>query len=259
MSLTIRRLFRPSDDIEEYLRRDIPLNGLPLYNLTLGWRYCDWYIAMEINEIQGCFIVYRGGQGLNTFLTRGTPEAVRQLVEFVSYRQLFALVPEDHLPFIEERYFIDSVGSLSLMVLDRDQYQPPEGQATERFSAAHANEIEQFYTQVPSDAFNPRQLEFGSFHGIREREKLVSVCGTIGYYPRHPGIGVIGNLVTLPGFTQHGYGTSVLVAVIQDLFEVCQYATLLVEPHNTEAIRIYERLGFKEYATFRIGNCGRRE
>ena len=259
MSLTIRRLYRPSEEVEEYLREDIPLNGLPLYNLTLGWRYCDWYIAFQMNEIQGCFIVYRGGQSLHSFLTRGTPESIAQLTQHVSYKRLFAIVPEYHLPFIEDEYDINLVGTLALMVLDRDRYRATDVQPSERLTLIHRSEVEQFYTQVPADAFNPRQLEFGSFHGIRVKGKLVSVCGTIGYYPRHPGVAVIGNLVTLPGFQQHGFGTSVLQGVLQDLFEVCQYATLLVEPNNPGAIRIYNRLGFTEYATFSIGYCDRRE
>ena len=259
MSLTIRRLFRPSDEVEEYLREDIPLNGLPLYDLTLGWRYCDWYLAFDLNEIQGCFVVYRGGQRLASFLTRGTPEAVGQLAEHVPYQQLFAIIPEYHLPFIEQSYEINSVGSLALMVVDRDNYRAPDSRPTDRLTTAHLAEVEQFYTQVPADAFNPRQLEFGSFHGIRVKGKLVSVCGTIGFYPRHPGVAVIGNLVTLSKYQQRGFGTSVLDSVLQDLFEVCQFVTLLVDPNNTEAIRIYNQLGFTEYATFTIGYCYRRE
>ena len=259
MSLTIRRLYRPSEEVEEFLREDIPLNGLPLYDLTLGWRYCDWYVATRINEIQGCFIVYHGGQGLASFLTRGTPESVAQLAKDVFYKRLFAIVPEYHLPFIEENYDISSVGTLALMVLDRDHYHAPDIQSSERLTLAHRSEVEQFYTQVPADAFNPRQLEFGSFHGIRIKRKLISVCGTIGYYPRHPGVAVIGNLITLPDYRQRGFGTSVLHGVLQDLFEVCQYATLLVEPQNMEAIHMYNQLGFIEYATFRIGDCERRK
>jgi ribosomal protein S18 acetylase RimI-like enzyme len=259
MSLTIRRLFRPSEEVEEFLREDIPLNGLPLYDLTLGWRYCDWYVAFDLNKIQGCFIVYRGGQRLASFLTRGTPESVGQLAEHVFYNRLFAIVPEYHLPFIEDSYEVSSVGKLSLMVVERDHYRTPEAQPTKRLTPTHRAEVEQFYTQVPAGAFNPRQLEFGSFHGIRVKGKLAAVCGTIGQYPRHPGVAVIGNLVTLPKYQRRGFGTSVLDGVLQDLFEVCQYATLMVEPDNTEAIRMYERLGFTEYATFSIGYCNRRE
>ncbi|MFX0168555.1 MAG: GNAT family N-acetyltransferase [Candidatus Hodarchaeota archaeon] len=257
MSLTIRRLFRPSEDIEEYLRQDIPLNGLPLYDLFLGWRYCDWYIAWDLNEIRGCLIVYRGGRGIPTLLTRGTPESVEQLAAHITYEVLFAIVPEYHLPFIERSYEVQSLGDLFLMVLDRNRYHPPDTLPTEQLTTAHLEEVEQFYAQVPAGAYNPRQLEFGPFYGVRVKKKLVSVCGTIAYYPRSPGIGVIGNLVTLPKFQHRGYGTSVVCAVIQDLFEVCQYVSLLVETTNEEAIDIYQRLGFTEYATFSMGYCQR--
>ena len=58
MTLTIQRLTKPTQDIEDFLRQDIPLNGLPLYDLTLAWDLAEWYIVKEDKVIQLLFFSF---------------------------------------------------------------------------------------------------------------------------------------------------------------------------------------------------------
>lgn len=259
MTLTIQRLTEPTQDIENFLRQDISLNGLPLYDLTLAWDLTEWFIAKEDNEIQGCLIIYKGGRGMGSFFTRGTHDAVHHLVSQLSYPSVFAIIPETHVPIVEKEYQFLTQGKFLLMKVEPDLFNPPELLPTERLSTDDLDEVEQFYHVVPAGAWNPRQLDLGPFHGIRQDGVLVSVCGTIGVYKASPGVAVIGNLATLPRHQQRGYGTSVLCGVINDLFKHYHYVTLLVESDNINAIRIYERLGFTLHATFTIGVCQRIE
>ncbi|MFX1300154.1 MAG: GNAT family N-acetyltransferase [Promethearchaeota archaeon] len=255
MTLTIRRLTEPTQDIEDFLRQDIPLNGLPLYDLTLAWDITEWFIAEDEKVIQGCLIIYKGGRGMVSFFTRGTLDAVHQLVDHLSYPSVFAILPENHVPVLEKHYQFLTHGKFLLMKLEPEQYNPPEILPTERLSANNLDEVDQFYQVTPAGAWNPRQLDIGPFHGVRQDNTLISVCGTLGVYKPSPGVAVIGNLATLPRYQQRGFGTSVLCGVINDLFQKYQYVTLLVESDNINAIRIYERLGFIHYATFTIGIC----
>lgn len=259
MTLTIQRLSKPTKDIEDFLRQDIPLNGLPLYDLTLAWDITEWFIAKKENAIQGCLIIYKGGRGMGSVFTRGTQDAVHQLVAQLSYPSVFAIIPETHVPIVEKQYKFLTQGKFLLMKVEPDQYNPPEIIQTERLTTDDLDEVEQFYQVTPAGAWNPRQLDLGPFHGIRQDGLLVSVCGTIGVYKTRPGVAVIGNLATLPRHQYRGYGTSVLCGVINDLFKHYQYVTLLVESDNSNAIRIYKRLGFTLHAAFTIGVCQRIE
>ncbi len=259
MTLTIQRLTEPTQDIEVFLRHDIPLNGLPLYDLTLVWDLTEWFVAKEENVIQGCLIIYKGGRGMGSFFTRGTQDAVHQLIARLSYPSVFAIIPENHVPIVEKQYQFLTQGKFLLMKVEPDQYNPPEILPTERLTTDNLDEVEHFYQIIPAGAWNPRQLDLGPFHGIRQNNVLVSICGTIGVYKASPGAAVIGNLATLPRHQQRGYGTSVLCGVINDLFQHYQYVTLMVESDNSNAIRIYERLGFTLHATFTIGVCQRIE
>ncbi|MFW9984217.1 MAG: GNAT family N-acetyltransferase [Candidatus Odinarchaeota archaeon] len=259
MTLIIQRLTESTKDIEDFLRQDIPLNGLPLYDLTLAWDLTEWFIAKKESVISGCLIIYKGGRGMGSFFTRGTQNAVQQLVAQLSYPSIFAIIPENHVPIVEKQYKFLTQGKFLLMKVEPEKYNPPELLPTERLSADDLVEVDQFYQTTPAGAWNPRQLDLGPFHGIRHENVLVSVCGTIGVYKASPGVAVIGNLATLPSHQQRGYGTSVLCGVINDLFKHYQYVTLLVESDNNVAIRIYERLGFTLHATFTIGVCQRIE
>ena len=259
MTLTIQRLPKPTKDIEDFLRQDIPLNGLPLYDLTLAWDITEWFIAKEENVIQGCLIIYKGGRGIVSFFTRGTQDAVPQLVAQLPYPTVFAIIPENHVQIVEKQYQFVTQGKFLLMKVEPEQYNPPDILPTERLSADNLDEVDQFYQITPAGAWNPRQLDLGPFHGIRQNDVLVSICGTIGVYKASPGVAVIGNLATLPRHQQRRYGTSVLCGVINDLFQRYQYVTLMVESDNRNAIRIYRRLGFALHATFTIGVCQRIE
>jgi ribosomal protein S18 acetylase RimI-like enzyme len=259
MTLTIQRLSEPTKDIEDFLRQDIPLNGLPLYDLTLAWDITEWFIAKEENAIRGCLIIYKGGRGISSFFTRGSQDAIHQLVTHLPCPSVFAIIPENHVPLLEKQYQFLTQDQFLLMKVEPSQYKPSKLLPTERLSADNLDEVNQFYQVTPAGAWNPRQLDLGPFHGIRQDKVLVSICGTIGVYTPSPGVAVIGNLATLPSYQQRGFGTSVLCGVINDLFQHYQYVTLLVESDNINAIRIYEQLGFIHYATFAIGVCQRIE
>ncbi|MFW9985609.1 MAG: GNAT family N-acetyltransferase [Candidatus Odinarchaeota archaeon] len=258
MPLKVQPLLKSSKEVEDFLRKDLPFNGLPLYDLTLAWNQCEWFTAHEKNRLVGCLIVFKGGRGMYSFFTRGNHDAVKELASSLPYSAIFAIIPQHHLELVKEYYQFLTVGEFLLMHLTEDQYQRPEIHSTERLSLANLDEMNDFFLTTNAGAWNPIQLEIGPFHGIRAESKLVSICGTIGVYQKKPGVSVIGNLVTKPNYQGLGYGTSVLCGVIDDLFKNYRHVTLMVESDNHAALRIYKRLGFTLHATQTIGVCQRR-
>lgn len=259
MPLKVQQLSKPIQELEDYLRRDMPLNGLPLYDLTLAWDTCDWFLVRSQSRLEGCLIVYKGGRGMYSFFTRGSSEAVRHLVTQMPHSSIFAIIPQNHKSVVEESYQFLSEGNFLLMCIEQPQYQLPELHPVERLTLTNLEEIDKFYQTTTAGAWNPVQLDLGSFYGIRDGASIVSICGVIGVYAKSPGVAVIGNLVTLPKYQGRGYGTSVLCAVINELFSTYRYVTLMVESDNHNAIRIYERLGFTPHETLVIGVCQRRD
>jgi hypothetical protein len=136
--------------MENFLRQDIPLNGLPLYDLTLAWDLTEWLVAREENVIQGCLIIYKGGRGMVSFFTRGSQDAVCKLVFQLPYVSVFAIIPENHVPLVEKQYQFLTQGRFLLMKVEPEQYNPPEILPTERLSAENLDEVEQFYQVTPA-------------------------------------------------------------------------------------------------------------
>jgi len=259
MSIEVQSLLNPTQEVEDFLRSDIPLNGLPLYDLTLAWDLSKWFIARERNQLVGCLIIYTGGRGMNSFFTRGSQKAVEQLIVQMPYQVIFAIIPQNHRTIVTKYYQFLSQGKFLLMSLEESRFQMPKIHNTIRLTSSAMDEVDKFYETTSAGAWNPIQLDIGPFHGIRDQNTLVSICGTLGVYHASPGAAVIGNLVTLPVYQNRGFGTSVLCAVIKDLFKDYQFVTLMVESKNHAAIRIYKRLGFNIHAALAIGVCQRIE
>ncbi len=259
MTIKVQPLTTPTKEMEDYLRQDIPLNGLPLYDLTLAWDSSEWFIAQEHGKLLGCLIIYTGGRGMFSFFTRGSSDIVDKLVTTMPYPTVFAIIPQDHRPIVNSHYQFLSQGTFLLMNLEESRCQMSKLHETIRLTSMDLPEVDKFYSTTSAGAWNPAQLDIGPFYGIRDHKKIVSICGTIGVYHARPGVAVIGNLVTLPAYQNQGYGTSVLCAVIRELFDNYQYVTLMVDADNREAIRIYERLGFLVHCKLDIGVCQRRE
>ncbi len=257
MSIDVQPLTSPTEEIEEYLRKDIPLNGLLLYDLTLAWDSSMWYIIRENQKLTGCLVIYTGGQGMYSFFTRGNPRAVNQLVANLAHPVIFAIIPQAHKPIVDKYYEFLTESEFLLMRLEQSNCELVSSQNAIRLTDEDVEEVDAFFQTTTAGAWNPKQMTIGPFYGIREQTKLVSICGTIGVYNTSPGVSVIGNLVTLSQYQNRGYGTSVLCAVIRELFDNYRYVTLMVDSENRGAIRIYERLGFAVHSILDIGVCQR--
>ena len=64
----------------------------------------------------------------------------------------------------------------------------------------------------------------------------------------------IGHVYTRRDQRGHGYAGLVTAAVAADLAaKGCQVIALNVEQHNTAAVRVYEKLGFRRHCAFHEG------
>jgi predicted GNAT family acetyltransferase len=78
---------------------------------------------------------------------------------------------------------------------------------------------------------------------------LVSAGGTHIVAPTY-GIAAVGNVFTLPPYRGRGYATTCTSAVVRELLGRSLEVVLNVARSNQRAVRIYERLGFREHGPF---------
>jgi len=95
----------------------------------------------------------------------------------------------------------------------------------------------------PGRTICPRIQKLGTFLGIRSEGRLVAMGGLRLHVP---GYREITTVATLPEHEGRGYGTAVVVALVQAIREHKEMPFLTVRTDNARAIAIYRRLGFRE-------------
>ncbi|MFJ9820720.1 GNAT family N-acetyltransferase [Streptomyces sp. NPDC101151] len=90
--------------------------------------------------------------------------------------------------------------------------------------------------------FEPRTIELGSYLGIRREGALIAMAGE-RLHP--PGWTEISAVCTDPSFRGEGLATRLILAVAHGIQERGESPFLHTSARNTNAIRLYESLGFR--------------
>ncbi len=119
---------------------------------------------------------------------------------------------------------------------------PPVKHTVEDLSISHVDQMLALTELNKLGRFRKRAPELGSYLGIHESGQLVAMAGE-GF--RFPGYTEISAVCTHPDYRGHGYASSLVSALIQKIRKRHETPFLHVGRENAEAIRVYEKLGFK--------------
>lgn len=95
----------------------------------------------------------------------------------------------------------------------------------------------------PNRTLCPRIQKMGIFLGIRSEDKLVAMGGLRLHISGHREITTV---ATQPEFEGRGYGTAIVLALMDRIRAKGERPFLTVRTDNERAAAIYRRLGFKE-------------
>lgn len=141
------------------------------------------------------------------------------------------------------------------MGLNPQEFPGAEDGEVDPLDPSDEEEIVALFADNPDrpDAFYSRQLEQGTFFGIRQEGDLVSVAGT-HVVSKAFGVGAVGNVFTRPDRRGRGLGTRVTAAVVARLLTMgLQTIVLNVSMENLPAQASYRRLGFWPYCGYYEG------
>ena len=153
---------------------------------------------------------------------------------------------------LTEYYSFDKLKLMKRMAITRELFTPVAGSAS-RLTENNLQELKTFYTKRAETFFLPDMLTSGVYYGIRREGTLASVAGTHVTSPLHK-IACIGNVFTLPPHRGKGYATICTSKVVEDLLPDHKDIILNVDNKNAAAIRVYEKLGFREHCTYLEGS-----
>lgn len=105
----------------------------------------------------------------------------------------------------------------------------------------HTDQMVQLAKLTKPGPFGPRTIDFGSYFGIFENEKLVAMTGQRLHVENYTEISAV---CTHPDHTGKGYAYTLLQHQLQIILQQDQQPFLHVREDNQRAIALYQRLGF---------------
>ncbi|MHA1302711.1 MAG: GNAT family N-acetyltransferase [Candidatus Heimdallarchaeaceae archaeon] len=150
------------------------------------------------------------------------------------------------------RNFFDIIGVTSeyCMICDtKEEVDRMDLTSVIKYKEQDYEKICEFYKSICAYPFVPDQLESGFYHYIEQDKMIVSVGGT---HFETPVLAQIGNIFTLKEYRRRGFGMKVVSAIVKQILQRKDFASLFVLKDNKAAISLYKKLGFNIYNDVRI-------
>ncbi len=119
---------------------------------------------------------------------------------------------------------------------------PPGEHSFEELTLSNVDEMLALVELTKPGPFFKRTRELGSYLGIRDAGKLVAMAGERLKPYGHTEISAV---CTHPDYRGRGYASSLVSILIQRITERNEIPFLHVRTENVDAIRVYEKIGFK--------------
>jgi ribosomal protein S18 acetylase RimI-like enzyme len=233
-----------------YVNRD-PLN---YFFFIIDWtqrreRTKIW-LAIEGKEVFGSLLVFAD------FIVqlRGSREAVQKLVECVELDKVNLQAPPDCEDIVCKKVKPCVREEMVLMRLNRGEEHVQAVETPIRLNVEDAEEVvsllrrcnPEWWYEITSERL---RLEWQNTYwlGIIHKKKLVSVGNTRFDVDFAANIGVV---ATDEHYRGRGYATSIVSALVQEIFQRSPVALIHVISDNAPAVRAYTNVGFKPYKTY---------
>jgi len=241
--------FEDKERILAFLQQDRIYAAYAIGDLEPGlFAHCQWFGAEYDGEMQALVLFFTGLQ-FPALLTMGDIDGVAAILDSaLQPERAYFICRANHLPVVKAAYALNEVEEMFRMAVDSADFIPFPGPAI-RLDSAHLNQLRALYRLGGGSAFAPYQLRDGIYYGIEVSERLVSVAGTHLVSPTF-GVAAVGNIFTHPDYRRRGYGTACTSYVLEELLAQGLDIVLNVNRENTEAIGIYEKLGFRKHCSY---------
>jgi RimJ/RimL family protein N-acetyltransferase len=195
---------------------------------------------------QGQALVVHSHSGLGPALVAlGDPQALDALFRLhPGPRLTFATFQLDHLAVAQRHFVLSRQGPSLRMSVSAESFRPAAGHA-QRLHRADIGAVNALQRSEGFGFYSAAVLDEGVYYGVYVDRRLVAMAGTHAVAPSQ-GLALVGNVMTHVRYRGQGYGSIATSAVTAELLETCPDVLLTVDAKNEAAIRLYERLGYRE-------------
>jgi len=221
---------------------------------------CTWF--WNSDDQRALALIYRGFSPPILFVT-GPAELFAPLMnEIAAEPELSLHVQPDLMPLIRSYYGITREQAVWRMTVCADDFRPASVRNTVLLGPSDMSRIRSLYADgevsgESPDYFATASVLEGVFYGIAENEDLIAVAGTHLVSEREQ-VAALGNVYTRRDRRELGLAAQTTTAVVANLVgRGIRTIALNVRQQNPQAIRLYERLGFRKHCEFREGIASR--
>jgi ribosomal protein S18 acetylase RimI-like enzyme len=248
------------DETYAILTQDRVWNCFALADLQPPLRqYSQFAIAWRdvSNEYALCLILRHPiiGQVLSPF---GSEEGVAAILKAIPLPAHPLLQVQEIHMLSFRRYYrpVTEWKRLLRMAVTRDSLQsfPSElHPSVKQLTIADLPALKKMYAENPGSGFSADLFAQGLYFGVYEGERIVAAGGTHALAPAY-GIAVLGNVLTVAEARRRGYATAITGVLVATLFKQ-QFSLIVLNvfEENSNAIRIYQGLGFRVHSTLLTG------
>jgi ribosomal protein S18 acetylase RimI-like enzyme len=210
--------------------------------------HCQWFGAEDDGRVLALALFFTGLQPPALF-TMGEANGVAAVLGWaLQPERAYFTCRSEHLPVVEASYVLDEIEEMFRMAVHPVDFRPARGPAI-KLDLSHLDALRQLYRLGDGDAFASYQLQDGVYYGEEINGQLVAAAGTHLVSPTF-GVAGVGNIFTHPNHRHRGYATACTSHVVEELLAQGLDVVLNVNRENTEAIGIYERLGFRRHCPY---------
>jgi len=251
------RVLNDKDQILAFLQQDRLYAAYAIGDLEPNlFAQSQWFGAEDDGKIQALAMLFTGLDPPALFIMGDTEGLAAILDSALQPKRAYFICREKHLPAVEAYYDLAEIKPMLRMMIAPADFRPAAG-PTVKLGLSHLDALRQLYRLGGGDAFAPYQLRDGVYYGVEVNGQLVSVAGTHLVSPTF-GVAAVGNIFTHPNHRRRGHATACTSRVVEELLALRQAQdrahnldiVLNVNQKNTEAISIYEKLGFRKYCPF---------
>jgi ribosomal protein S18 acetylase RimI-like enzyme len=237
------RTLTNKDEILAFLQQDRLYAAYAIGDLEPNlFAQCQWFGAENDERMLALALFFTGLQPPALFTMGNTDGLAAILALALQPKRAYFTCRAEHLPVVEASYALDEVEEMFRMAIAPADFRHVSDPAT-KLDLSHLDALHQLYRLGGGDAFAPYQFRDGIYYGIEVGGRLVSAAGTHLVSPTF-GVAGVGNIFTHPDYRRRGYATACTSHVVEELLAQGLDIVLNVNRENTEAIGIYERLGF---------------
>jgi ribosomal protein S18 acetylase RimI-like enzyme len=212
-------------------------------------QHTHWYVAEAAGQARSLALHFTAMDPDVLFLMGETPGLAIILGSALRPGRVYASAMPEHLSALRSYYRLGQPTRVIRMALDINAFRPVSGKVR-RLSPAFTRQLERLYSMGEGDAFSAYQVAQGVFYGVTDKDRLVATAGTHILSETY-GVAAVGNVFTHPEHRRQGLGTLCTNAVVQELLaRRIRTIVLNVYEGNETALRLYQRMGFREHCRY---------